>query len=110
VGDAVRMSRFSGEVESVVDSGFLHLFEATTRLVIADELARALPRGGIYYLLGFAISFPIPNSPRAVTAEEMAALFSTERGWSVRASRPARFRTHGFDDVPALAFCAERSA
>jgi hypothetical protein len=39
----------------------------------------------------------------------MDRLFSGERGWTQRASRPARFRTRGFDDVPALAFCAERS-
>ena len=44
-----------------------------------------------------------------LTAEEMAELFSEESGWLARASRSARFRTRGFDDVPALAFCAERT-
>jgi SAM-dependent methyltransferase len=110
VGDAVRLSEFKGRIDSVVDSGFLHLFNASTRRTIADELASVLPAGGLYYMLGFAVTFPVPSSPRAVTAEEMEALFSTERGWVVRVSRAARFRTFGFDDVPALAFCAERTA
>lgn len=33
-----------------------------------------------------------------------------EAGWVVRAYRPGHFRTRGFDEIPALALCAERVA
>jgi SAM-dependent methyltransferase len=108
VGDALRMSRFAGDIGSVVDSGFFHLFDGPTRAELVGELAATLPFGGRYFMLGFAVTFPIPNSPRAVTPDEIGALFSEEADWVVRASRPARFRTRGFDDVPALAVCVER--
>lgn len=110
VGDALHLSEFAGEIESVADSGFLHLFDAATRLALVGELGLALPRGGRYYMLGFAVSLPAPDVPREVTQEDIAALFSREAGWAVRISRPARFWTRGFDDIPAVALCAERSA
>jgi SAM-dependent methyltransferase len=110
VGDALRLSRFAGEIGSVVDSGFFHLFDGPTRAELVGELAAVLRSGGRYLMLGFAITFPIPNSPRAVTPDEIAALFSKEGGWLVNAARAARFRTHGFDDVPAIAVCAQRLA
>lgn len=108
VGDALRPAALAGEFGSAVDSGFFHLFDGETRRAFARELAAALPPGGRYHMLGFAVSFPIPEAPRQVTAEEAARLFSAAEGWRVRAARPARFRTRGFEDVPALVFCAER--
>jgi hypothetical protein len=43
-----------------------------------------------------------------VTPEEIAMLFPPEDGWTTRASRPARFLTHGFGEIPAIAICVER--
>lgn len=110
VADGLHLSAFEGEIESVADSGFFHLFDAATRLDLAGELARTLPRGGRYYMLGFAVSLPAPDVPYEVTKEEAAVLFSREAGWVMRASRSARFRTRGFDEIPAIALCAERVA
>lgn len=109
VGDALRPSAWSGRIGAVIDSGFYHLFDDATRRAFVGELARSLPPGGRYYMLGFAVSLPAPDVPREVTAEEVRALFSEEQGWTVRALHTARFATAGFDDVPALALCAENN-
>jgi len=60
-------------------------------------------------MLGFAVSLPAPDVPRQVTKEEIDGLFSPDGGWAVTVSWPGLFRTRGFDDVPALALCAERT-
>jgi SAM-dependent methyltransferase len=108
VADALRPSSFAGSVGAVVDSGFYHLFEMAQRRALADELRATLPREGRYYMLGFSIEIPSPDVPRRVTDEEIASVFSAASGWVVRASRPARFVTHGLGDIPALAVCTER--
>ncbi len=108
VGDALRPSRFAGRVESVVDCGFYHLFDEPQRRELARELSQTLPGGGRYYMLGFAVAIPSPDAPRQVTSSELEELFSSEAGWALRALRPARFVTHGFGEIPALAVCAER--
>ena len=109
LGDALRPSRWSGRVGAVVDSGFYHLFDPAARDELVRDLVRALPRGGRYYMLGFGISIPAPDVPRVVTPEEIASRFSVDAGWSVLALHAATFRTNGFQDIPALALCAERS-
>lgn len=110
IADALRVSAFAGEIESAADSGFFHLFDSATRVDLVADLARVLPRGGRYYMLGFSISLPAPDVPREVTEQEIATLLSREAGWVVKVVRPARFRTSGFEDVPAIAVCAERIA
>jgi ubiquinone/menaquinone biosynthesis C-methylase UbiE len=110
VGDALRLSEMDDEIGAIVDSGFLHLFDAPARFTLAAEISTLLPRGGRYYMLGFAIAIPASDVPRQITAEELGRLFSPEAGWTVRALKPARFQTNGFDDIPAVALCAEWSA
>jgi len=109
-GDALRLAMIEGPIGSVVDSGFYHLFDADVRSDLVQEMARVLPAGGRYYMLGFAIAIPAPDVPRQVTAEELNRQFSGEAGWAVRVLRPARFATVGFDDIPAIALCAERAS
>jgi SAM-dependent methyltransferase len=109
VADALRPSAYAGSVGAVVDSGFYHLFEIAQRRALADELSATLPVAGRYYLLGFSIEIPSPDVPRQVTDEEIASVFSAASGWAVRASRPARFVTHGLGEIPALAVCVERA-
>lgn len=109
VADALQLAELAGEVESVADCGFFHLFDAVTRRDLVDELGRVLPRGGRYHMLGFAIPIPTPAAPREVTREEITALFAREAGWIVRAMRSAAFLTHGYGGIPALAVCAERA-
>lgn len=108
IGDALHPSRWEGEIGSVVDSGFFHLFDAATRRSFVLELARSLPPGGRYYMLGFAVSLPAPDVPREVRKEEIHELFSESAGWTIQALSNAQFHTSGFDHIPALALCAER--
>jgi SAM-dependent methyltransferase len=108
VGDALRVSQYAGRIGSAVDSGFFHLFTGSVRKSLVKELGTALPRGGRYYLLGFAVDMPAPDVPREVSADEVAMLFTRDAGWTVRDVRAARFATIGFYDIPALAVCAER--
>jgi SAM-dependent methyltransferase len=108
VADALRPSAYAGSIRAIVDSGFYHLFEIARRRALAEELHAALPPGGRYYMLGFAIEIPSPDAPRQVTDAEIPRIFSEDAGWAVRAARPARFVTHGFGDIPALAVCVER--
>jgi cyclopropane fatty-acyl-phospholipid synthase-like methyltransferase len=107
--DALRPSAFAGTVQSIVDSGFFHLFDADVRRTLVLDLEAALPRGGRYHMLGFAVAIPAPDVPRQVTVEEVERRFASERGWSLRAVRAAGFVATGFPDIPALAVCAERS-
>ncbi len=107
VGDALRPSAFGREFGAVVDSGFLHLFDPDVRDRFVAELALALRPGGRYYLLEFAVTFPIPNAPREVTEEEIRTRFTAEAGWVIRACRAAEFQSR-VAPVPATCACVER--
>lgn len=108
VGDALRPSALRREFGAVVDSGFLHLFDPGERDRFAAELAATLRPGGRYYLLAFAVTFPVPNSPAEVTEAELRARFTRAAGWSIRACRPAAFQNRVAPPVPALCACIER--
>ena len=98
-----------GMFGTVVDSGFFHLFGPVEREHFAHELAAALPPGGRYYLMGFAIDTGRPNPPRSVRIEELQSLFTAETGWRVVMLRPAQFLTRFSSKVEAVAACFERS-
>jgi cyclopropane fatty-acyl-phospholipid synthase-like methyltransferase len=108
VGDALRVTMIPDAVRTIVDSGFFHLFGSEDRQAFVQQLAAKLPMGGRYYLLGFAITAPMPNAPKEVTADEVRLLFGQERGWRILALRPAQFLTK-LGNVPALAACIERT-
>lgn len=107
VADGLRPSALPGHFASIVDSGFFHLFDAATRDAFVDDLGVALAAGGRYYLLAFAIEFPVPNTPLAVTEHDITSRFTVERGWRVRSIAAAEFQSR-IQPVPALAVCVER--
>jgi hypothetical protein len=109
VGDAFHLSQLGRQFGTIVDSGFLHLFGQAERDAFERELAAALAPGGRYYLLGFAIEFDLPNTPRKVTEEELRARFTPEAGWRVRVARPATF-VNRIAATPAIAACIERKS
>jgi hypothetical protein len=84
---------------AVVDSGFYHLFEAEQCAGLVDEVGSVIRPSGRYYLLEFATEFPLANTPRQVTADELRGHFKREKGWRIQ-SRIA--------PVPAIAACVER--
>jgi ubiquinone/menaquinone biosynthesis C-methylase UbiE len=109
IGDALRPSSLDRRFGAVVDSGFYHLFDADETTSFVAELARVLPAGGRYYLLAFAVEFPVPNVPRAVSEAELRDRFRAERGWRILALRAAEFQSR-VAPVPAIAACVERSS
>ena len=107
VGDALRPTLLGRRFGAVVDSGFFHLFDGHDRDRFVDELARVLQPRGRYYLLAFAVGFSSMYSPRAVSEDELRALFAPERGWRILALGPAEFRNR-VQAAPAIAACVER--
>lgn len=95
---------------TVTDCGFLHLFEAEARERLVEELAATLRPGGRYYLLAFAVEFNLPDSPPAVSEDEVRTRFAAERGWRVREVRSAEFLSRVASPVPALAAFTERAS
>jgi ubiquinone/menaquinone biosynthesis C-methylase UbiE len=106
-GDAFHLSQRGEQYRTIVDSGFLHLFEQEPRNDFARELAAALLPGGRYYLLAFAVEFDLPNTPRKVTEAELRERFTPEAGWRILTIRPAHF-LNPIAATPAIAACIER--
>jgi len=107
VADALQPSLLQRQFGAVVDSGFLHLLDPVQSDRFSDDLALALLPGGRYYLLAFAIEFSISNAPRQVTAEELRARFTTEKGWHILDIRPAEFLSRVAAPTPAIRACIE---
>jgi SAM-dependent methyltransferase len=107
VADALQPSLLQRQFGSVVDSGFFHLFEPDQCDRFVNDLASTLLPGGRYYLLAFAVEFPIPNSPRQVSADELRARFTSEKGWRIQELRSAEFLSR-IAPVPAISACIER--
>jgi SAM-dependent methyltransferase len=107
VGDALHPSTLGYRAGAVVDSGFLHLFDPDARDRFAAQLAAALPPGGRYYVLGFAVTFPIEHAPLQVDCDELAGRFCTARGWRMLACRSGEFLSR-VGTAPATAACVER--
>ena len=108
VADATRPSVL-GRFGSVFDSGFTHLLDAEASDELARDLARTLVPGGRLYLHAFAVEFPVPNVPRAVTEEEVRDRFAESAGWRVLHVAPAEFANTVAAPTPAIVACIERS-
>jgi len=109
VGDALRPTSLGRQFGAVTDSGFFHVFEPEQRDRLVEEIAATLLPGGRYYLLEFAVEFPMANTPLRVTEDELRARFTAEKGWKILTMRPAQFHSR-FAPVPSIAACIERIA
>ena len=108
VADALKPSLLGSQFRSVVDSGFFHLFDPEQGDRYVDELALSILPRGRYYLHAFAIEFPVSSMPRQITAEEVRARFTSERGWHVREIQSVGFLSRVAPPVPAICACIER--
>lgn len=108
LADGLHPSQLGLSACSIVDSGFLHLFDHATADTFVDDLAEALPSGGRYYLLAFATEFPIPHGPRQITQDEVRSTFTAARGWRVLSLGAAEFLNRVGPPVPATRACIER--
>jgi len=82
------------------------------QLVGAEKLAREREPGdgliGRYYLHEFAIEFPVPNVPRPITADELQARFTSDKGWHIKEIQSVEFLSRVAPPVPAICACIER--
>ena len=108
VADALHPSLLRQTFGSVLDCGFFHLFDPDQGDRFIDDLGQTLLPSGRYYLLAFDVEFSIPNLPRQISAGELRARFTSERGWRIREVRPAEFLSRVAPPVPATAACIER--
>lgn len=108
VADALKPSLLQQRFGSVVDSGFFHLFNPDQCDHFVDELAFTLRPGGWYYLHAFAVEFPVPNVPRSITADEVQARFTPEKGWRIHDIQSVEFLSRVAPPVPAICACIER--
>ncbi|MGZ9221359.1 MAG: class I SAM-dependent methyltransferase [Anaerolineales bacterium] len=108
VADALKPSPLRRQFGAVVDSGFFHLFEPDECDRFIDELALTLLPGGRYYLHEFAIEFSLPNLPRKVTADELQARFTSEKGWHIQDIQSVEFLSRVAPPVPAISACIKR--
>jgi cyclopropane fatty-acyl-phospholipid synthase-like methyltransferase len=110
VADATRPSLLKRDFGAVVDSGFLHVLAPEQTDAFIDEIAAVLRPGGLLYLHEFAIEFPVPNTPRQVTEDEVRTRFTPERGWRIRVLRSGGFQNRVAAPVPATLACIERTS
>jgi cyclopropane fatty-acyl-phospholipid synthase-like methyltransferase len=108
IADALKPSSLGAQFGAIVDSGFYHLFEAEQCDLYTDELALTLRTGGLYYLHAFAIEIPVSSMPRQVTAEELRARFTLDRGWNIKEIQSVEFLSRVAPPVPAICACIER--
>lgn len=110
VGDGLQPSLLQRRFATVVDCGFLHLFEHEKRKRYIADLAATIAPGGRYYLLAFAIEFPVANVPLPVSETELRTAFLPEEGWAIRTICPAEFLSRVAAPTPAISACIERTA
>jgi len=108
VADALKPSLLQQQFGAVVDSGFLHLFNPDQCDQFIEELALTLLPYGCYYLHEFSIEFPIPNVPRQITAAELQARFTSDKGWQIQEIQSVEFLSRVAPPVPAICACIER--
>jgi len=108
VADALKPSLLEQRFGAVVDSGFLHLFNPDQCDHFIEELALTLLPHARYYLHEFAIEFPVPNVPRPITATELQARFTSDKGWHIQEIQSVEFLSRVAPPVPAICACIER--
>lgn len=108
VADALKPTLLRQSFGAVVDSGFLHLLDPSESDSFIGEVARVLSPGGRYYLHEFAVEFPVPNVPRSVSAVELLARFTPEKGWRILELQPVTFLSRVAPPTPAICACLER--
>ena len=108
VADALKPSLLGQKFGAVVDSGFFHLFNSDRCDQFVDELAFTLLPSGRYYLHEFAVEFPVPNMPRQITADELRACFTSDKGWEIKEIQTVEFLSRVAPPVPAICACIER--
>ena len=108
VTDALKPSSLQQKFGAVIDSGFYHLFNPDQCDQLIKEIASILLPNGCYYLHEFAVEFPVLNMPRQISAEEIQARFTVEKGWRIKEIQSVEFLSRVAPPMPAICACIER--
>ncbi|HEY1919939.1 MAG TPA: methyltransferase domain-containing protein [Streptosporangiaceae bacterium] len=101
VADALDLPRRDLIVDTVIDSGVFHVFDAEDRTKYVEGLAVVLRPGGVCYLMCFSDREPGEWGPRRFREDELRAAFSN--GWTIESLTPEPFELnmHGITQVHA---------
>lgn len=84
--DALDISSFGQQFDTVLDCGFFHVFDDEDRVKIVESLSALTVRGGEYHMLCFSDRQPGDWGPRRVTETELRTSFAD--GWRVDSIEP----------------------
>jgi len=85
--DALRLTEFNEQFDTVLDCGLFHLFDGDDRANYVAGLHTVLRPGGRYFMLGFCDRQPGEGGPRRLTRTDITAAF--DQGWRVDSIEPA---------------------
>lgn len=89
VGDALRLSDWDRQFDTIIDSGLFHVFSDAKRPIFVDGLRSRLHQGGRYHMLCFSDREPGTWGPRRVSRDEIEATFTGD--WIVDEIQPVQF-------------------
>ncbi|MDR3633344.1 MAG: class I SAM-dependent methyltransferase [Isosphaeraceae bacterium] len=87
--DALTLSTFERQFDTVIDSGLFHVFSDEDRARYVAGLAHVTRPGGRLILLCFSDQEPGTQGPRRVSRQELEQAFAN--GWVAEEIRAARF-------------------
>jgi cyclopropane fatty-acyl-phospholipid synthase-like methyltransferase len=87
--DALTLTSFDHQFDSVIDSGLFHVFSDEDRPRYVSGLAHVAKTGARLFLQCFSDAEPAGFGPRRVSRQELETAFAT--GWTFESLQPARF-------------------
>jgi len=87
--DALTLTSFDRQFDSVIDSGLFHVFSDEDRPRYVGGLAHVTKAGARLFLLCFRDAEPAGFGPRRVSRQELETAFA--KGWNFESLQPARF-------------------
>jgi cyclopropane fatty-acyl-phospholipid synthase-like methyltransferase len=79
--DALRLTEFNEQFDTVLDCGLFHLFDGDDRANYVAGLRSVVTPGGRYFMLGFSDLQPGQGGPHRLTHDDITAAFAD--GWQV---------------------------
>jgi cyclopropane fatty-acyl-phospholipid synthase-like methyltransferase len=87
--DALTLTSFDRQFDSVIDSGLFHVFSDEDRPRYVSGLAHVMKAGARLFLQCFSDAEPAGFGPRRVSRQELETAFA--KGWTIESLQAARF-------------------
>jgi ubiquinone/menaquinone biosynthesis C-methylase UbiE len=89
--DALKLTTFDRQFDSVIDSGLFHCFSDADRAVYVEGLTHVTKSGGKLFLACFSDEEPGTFGPRRISEEDLYRAFA--KGWNLEFLRRVQFET-----------------